>query len=64
MADKKFGGSRFLMLGAAYWLVVAAIVGIAHHFWPDLADSGRFVIAMVFGVVIAGFIVVYLFRPK
>ncbi len=64
MADKKFGGSRFLVLGAVYWLVVAGLFGIAHRFWPELTDSQPFAVAVVFGVVIAGFVLVYLFQRK
>lgn len=64
MAEKKFGGSKFLIMGAAYWIVVAALIGLAHKLWPGLAESVPVVIAAVLGVVIVGFVIVYIFRPK
>lgn len=57
-------GSRFWVLGAIYWMAVAALVGAAHYFWPHAADSAPFFFAAVLGAVIAGFAIVYLFRPK
>ncbi len=64
MAEKKFGSSRFLVLGAVYWLAVAALIGIAHRLWPGLAESAPFIVSVVLGVSIAGFVIVYIFRPK
>lgn len=64
MAEKKFGGSRYLMMGAAYWIAVAAFIGIAHRLWPGLAESAPFIVSVVLGVSIAGFVIVYIFRPK
>jgi hypothetical protein len=57
-------GSRFWVLGSIYWMVVAALVGAAHYFWPHVADSAPFFFAAVLGAIIGGFAIVYLFRPK
>jgi hypothetical protein len=64
MAGKKFGGSGFLLLGAAYWLVMAALLAAAHYFWPDLTFSQPFIVGTIFAAVIAGFLIVYFFRPR
>jgi small-conductance mechanosensitive channel len=57
-------GLRFWVLGSIYWMVVAVLVGTAHYFWPHIADTAPFFFAAVLGAVIAGFAIVYLFRPK
>jgi len=64
MADKKNGGARFFRLGALFWLLIAALLGIAHFFWGGDTQSVGFVIGAVFFAVIGGFVIVYFARPK
>ncbi len=60
----KAAGSKFWILGAAYWIAIAAALGIAHYFWPHLSEKVPFVLAVVLGAMVGGFAIVYLFRPK
>jgi len=64
MAEKKFGGSRFWLLGALYWIAVMALVGGAYRLWPHLAASQTFFYAAVLGALIGGIALVMLFKPK
>lgn len=61
---RKFGGPRFLALGGIYWMVVAALIGLAHKLWPAASESTPIVAVTVFVVVVVGFGLVFLFRPK
>lgn len=63
MADKQNGG-RFFRLGAAFWLLIAALLGIAHFLWGAATQSVGFVIAAVVCAVIAGFVIVFFARSK
>jgi hypothetical protein len=56
--------SKFWLLGAAYWIVVAALFGGALQIWPHLHESQPFFYAAILGAVAGGFAVVYLFKPK
>lgn len=62
--NRKFGGPRFWALGAIYWMVVAAALGLAHKYWPGISESSPVVAVSVFVVVVVGFGLVFLFRPK
>ncbi|MDR3526964.1 MAG: hypothetical protein P4L57_06755 [Rhizomicrobium sp.] len=64
MADKQNGSARFFRLGAVFWLLVAALVGIAHFFWGVVSESVPFVIGAVFVAVLGGFVIVYFARSK
>jgi hypothetical protein len=56
--------SKFLLLGAAYWIAVATLVGAVLQIWPHLQDSQPFFYAAVLGAVAGGFAVVFLFKFK
>jgi len=58
MADRGNGGGRFFRLGAVFWLLIAALVGIAHFFWGVVSESAPFVIGAVFFAVIGGFVII------
>ena len=64
MADRRLAGSKFWILGAAYWLVVAALIAVAGYLWPHASKTAPFVVAAVLGAFVGGFAIVYLFRPK
>ena len=64
MADKQNGGARFFRLGAVFWLLIAALVGIAHFFWGVVSESVPFVIGAVLAAVLGGFVIVYFARSK
>jgi hypothetical protein len=64
MAERKFGGPRFWAMGAIFWLLVAACLGIAHRIWPGLTETPPVVAGTVAVVVIVGFGLVFLLRPK
>lgn len=64
MADRRLAGSKFWVLGAVYWIVIAALIAVAHFFWPHVSETVPFVAAAVLGAFIGGFAIVYLFRPK
>jgi hypothetical protein len=51
-------------LGAAYWIVIAALLWIVVQVWPHLQESQPFFYATVLGAVVGGFAVVYLFQSK
>lgn len=63
MAKDK-GGANFWMLGAGFWLVIAALLGIAHFFWPIISETVPFVLGLVFFGVIGGFVLAYFKRPR
>jgi uncharacterized membrane-anchored protein YitT (DUF2179 family) len=60
----KLTGSKFWLLGAAYWIVIAALLWIVVQVWPHLQESQPFFYATVLGAVVGGFAVVYLFQSK
>ena len=64
MADKQFGGSRFWVLGAVWWFVIAALLGFVHFIFPGLVEGPLFVIVAVLLAVIGTFAIVYFARPK
>jgi hypothetical protein len=64
MGTRRLAGSKFWLLGAAYWIVVAALLWAAVQVWPLLQDSQPFFYAVVLGAVVGGFAVVYLFQSK
>jgi hypothetical protein len=64
MGERKFGGSRFMLLGAVYWLAVMAAVSAAFHLWPQLQHSQTFFYAAVAAALVGGIVVVMLFKPK
>lgn len=61
---KQFGGPRFWALGAVYWVVVAGLIGLAHKLWPAQSETTPVVIGTVLVVVIVGYGLVFLMRPK
>jgi hypothetical protein len=64
MADKKNGGGRFFRLGAVFWLLIAALLGIAHFLWGGATQSVGFVLGAVVCAVIGGFVIVFFARSK
>ncbi|HUO98467.1 MAG TPA: hypothetical protein VMU01_07350 [Rhizomicrobium sp.] len=64
MRDRPLSGSKFWLLGAAYWIVLAALFAGALRFWPGLAGSQSFFAAAVIGALVGGVVIVYLFQPK
>lgn len=60
----RFTGTKFWLLGAAYWFVVAALVAVVMQIWPHLQDSLPYMAAIVLGALVGGFAIVYLFQPK
>ena len=65
MGDRRFAGSKFWLLGAAYWILVAALLWVVVQVWPHFQESQPFLTAAVLGaVVVGGFAVVYLFQSK
>jgi hypothetical protein len=64
MGDRRLAGSKFWLLGAAYWIAVAALLWTVVQVWPHLQDSQPFFYAVILGAVVGGFAVVYLFQSK
>ena len=64
MANRKFGGTRYWVMGILWWLVIAGVLGVLHHVAPGWLDAPEVVASVVIGVVVAGFVLVYVFRPK
>lgn len=64
MADKKFGGSRYLFLGAVWWFVLGGILAVVRLVFPEWADGSRFVVVAVLAALIGPALIVFLFRPK
>ena len=64
MGDRRPRLSRFLLLGAAYWIVVVALLVAALQAWPGLQQSQAFFYGAIAAVAVGGFAVVGLFRPK
>ena len=64
MADKQFGGSRFWALGAVWWFVIAALLGLVHLVFRDLVEGPLFVVIAVLLAVVGTFAIVYFARPK
>ena len=60
----KLTNSRFWLLGAAYWIAVAALLAGVMRFWPQLQESEPFFYAAVLGALAGGFAIVYLFKSK
>jgi hypothetical protein len=64
MGDKRLAGSKFWLLGAAWWIVFAVVVAALLRFWPHLMNSQPFFIAVILGAVVGGFAIVYLFQSR
>jgi hypothetical protein len=64
MGKRLLAGSKFWLLGAAYWIVVAALLAGVAQIWPHLLDSQPFFYAAILGAVVGGFAIVYLFQSK
>lgn len=64
MPQKGFGSARYFRLGALWWILLAAMIGLAHVFVPDLAETPLVVASVVIGMVIAGLVVLWFVRPK
>ena len=64
MAGKQFGGSRFWVLGAVWWFVIAALLGLVHLVFRDLVEGPLFVVVAVLLAVVGTFAIVYFARPK
>jgi uncharacterized protein YacL len=61
---KKQNGARFFRLGAVFSLLIAALLGIAHFFWPLTSETVPFVIGLVLFAIIGIFGIVYLAQSK
>lgn len=64
MPGKGFGGARYFRLGALWWIFLAALIGLAHVFVPELSETPLVVASVVIGMVIAGLVVLWFMRPK
>jgi len=64
MAGKQFGGPRFWALGAVWWFVIAALLGLVHLIFPGLVEGPVFVIVAALLAVVGTFAIVYFARPK
>lgn len=64
MADRKFGGSRFWLMGAVWWFVLGGLLGLVRLLWPEFADGPRFVLFAVLAAILGPALIVYLFRPR
>lgn len=64
MAKNQNGSARFFRLGAAFSLLIAALLGIAHFFWPLTSETVPFVIGLVVFAIVSIFVIVYLAQSK
>jgi len=48
---------KFFLLGAVYWIIVAAILASVIQFWPDLARSQEFFYVAVLTALLGAFVV-------
>ena len=64
MAAKRNKEARFFRLGAGFWLVIAAFIGIAHFFWPAASGSVGFTVLAVLAAVVAGFFLVWIAQGR
>jgi len=48
---------RFFLLGAVYWIIVAAILAAVIQHWPDLARSQEFFYIAVLVALLGAFVV-------
>jgi hypothetical protein len=64
MARKENNGAMFFRLGAVFWLLVAAVLGVAHWFWPIFSSAKAFSFGFVLIVLAGGFLIVALLKPK
>ena len=64
MAEKRLSGTKFWLLGAAYWIVVAALLGLVARVWPQLAGSDVFFYGAIAAAGAGALTIVYLFQSK
>jgi hypothetical protein len=64
MAGRKFGGSRYWLMGAVWWFVLGGLLGLVHLIAPDFYDSPRFIVFAVLAAILGPALIVFLFRPK
>jgi hypothetical protein len=63
MAGKRFGGTRFYILGALYGFAVMGALGVA-NLMGGLPDSPLFLAGFVVAVVLGAALLVWLTMPK
>ena len=64
MARKQNSSAIFFRLGAVFWLLIAALMGIAHFLWPLVSETHGFDMLFVIGVLAVGFLLVWIAKPK
>ncbi|GAA0525176.1 hypothetical protein FHS83_001904 [Rhizomicrobium palustre] len=64
MAGQKIDSGCFFRLGAVFWLIIAALVGVAHFIWPIFSETRGFATLFVIAALALGFGLVYLAKPK
>ena len=64
MARKQNSSAIFFRLGAVFWLLIAALMGIAHFLWPLVSETHGFAMLFVIGVLAVGFLLVWIAKPK
>jgi len=50
---------KFFLLGAVYWIIVAAVLASVIQFWPDLARSQSFFYAAIAVALLGSFVVTF-----
>ena len=50
---------KFFLLGAVYWIIVAAVLASVVQFWPDLARSQTFFYMAIAGALLGVFAVMF-----
>lgn len=64
MTRKQNNSAIFFRLGAVFWLLVAAVVGIAHFVSPVFSETRVFATLFVTAALVIGFLLVWIVKPK